>query len=129
MKLCRCRIDLERRLGLGEAKRVRTHIRHKNRRAGYSENGKSLPSVGTLETVENTGGMGPIETIVIQYLYENSITKFTTLLISNKKELASNMVLSAQWSSLEISLQITPMSPRPPFYGSKTREVYSFEYP
>lgn len=87
---------------------------------------ESLPSVGTLETVENTGGMGPIETIVIQYLYENSIIKFTTLLISNKKEFASNMVLSAQWSSLEISLQITPMSPRPPFDGSKTREVYSF---
>lgn len=85
MKLCRCRIDLKRRLGLGEAKKVMTHMRHENRRAGYLENGKSLPSEGTLGTVENTGGMGPIETIVIQYLYENSIMKFTALLMSNRK--------------------------------------------
>lgn len=100
MKLCLCRIDLERGLGLGEAKRVRTRMRHENRRAGYLENGRSMPSVGTLGTVENTGGMGPIETIVIQYLYENSIIKFTTLLISNRKDFASNIVLPEQWSSL-----------------------------
>lgn len=67
-------------------------------------NGRSLPSVGPLGMVENSGGVGPIKQIIVQYLYENIIIKSITLVISKTKQFASNIVLPMEWSSLQISL-------------------------